>query len=126
MNTLHIYIEPTVETLTRTLQLAAEIDAGHEIPPAQSELYLPDEAALARLFTKQRVELWRTLQVSGPISIAALADLLNRDYQDVDGDLDVLIESGLVELESELVSMPWNTLELHLSREDNKRLDEAA
>ena len=90
------------ETLRITVGGADEaIDAAIEQVGADG---VPDEAVrsfervadVRTLLTDRRLDVMRTIMTDSPESIQALADVLDRNYADVHGDVQVLAEHHIV------------------------------
>ena len=63
------------------------------------------------VFTPKRWELVEALKASGPLSIYALAKLLNRHYSNVHQDVSALMEWTVIEKDGEdHVFVPWDEI----------------
>ena len=68
-------------------------------------------AGFARTVTPMRFELVRQLRKAGPMSIRALAGLLKRDYKSVHGDVQILLDAGLIDkTEDGLIEVTWDQI----------------
>jgi predicted transcriptional regulator len=65
---------------------------------------------LFRRITPKRWAVLTALQASGPQSIRELARLLDRDVKNVHGDVQALIEIGLIERKGTLVRVPFDEI----------------
>ena len=74
------------------------IDRGEPIPQPVTRIYFESAEALTRVITKQRHNLLQALHINGGISIRGLAAVLGRDYKNVHQDVQILEDSGLIEL----------------------------
>ena len=73
-------------------------------------------AGLMRTLTPVRWQLMHTLQTEGPMNLQVLARTLQRDIEEVDGDVAVLKELGLIEdAEDEAIWVPYDEIRLELS-----------
>jgi predicted transcriptional regulator len=78
---------------------------------AGSVLTFESPAALFRVLTPTRWELIERLQGIGPTSLRGLARALSRDVKRVHGDVQALIERGLVErTEAGQVCVPYEVI----------------
>jgi predicted transcriptional regulator len=67
---------------------------------------------LARLLTTKRLELLRTLRREGPLSVKALAKILNRDYKNVHTDTAMLEQAELIQRNEEgQIHSPWDVID---------------
>jgi len=74
-------------------------------------IFFEDVRALAKVLTPRRIETLKTLHDNGPLAIRALARLLNRDYKNVNQDIQLLLKVGLVEkTDSGLVVAPFEKI----------------
>jgi predicted transcriptional regulator len=72
-------------------------------------------AQMLAVFTPKRLELIAALREQGPMSVAALARSLARDYKNVHGDVAALIEWLAVERDEDgLVYVPWDEIDFKL------------
>ena len=67
-------------------------------------------ADMARTLTPSRVELLRTLQAQGPMTLRALARLLKRDVKSEHRDVTPLKELGLVGDHENGISVPYDEI----------------
>lgn len=65
---------------------------------------------LFRRITPKRWTLLTTLQAAGPQSVRQLARLVERDVKNVHGDVQALIEIGLVERRGATVRVPFDEI----------------
>ena len=67
------------------------------------------------VFTPKRLELIAALREQGPLSVAALARALGRDYKNVHGDVAALIEWLAIERDDGgRVFVPWDEIDFRL------------
>jgi predicted transcriptional regulator len=79
-------------------------------------LYFQDLQTLLRVLTPRRLELLKRLHDRGPMSIRALAKMLDRDYKNVHQDVQSLEHVGLISRTSEQsLSVPWGRIMAEIS-----------
>jgi predicted transcriptional regulator len=66
--------------------------------PQPSELYFESVGVLRRFLTDKRMELLQRISRDRPASIQQLAELVGRDYKNVNADLALLQRLGVVKL----------------------------
>ncbi len=75
----------------------------------------PEVGQMLAVFTPKRWELIAALRESGPLSIAALARALGRDYRNVHGDVTALAEWMAVRRRADgLVCVPWREIVVNM------------
>lgn len=84
------------ESLLRAARTMEAIERGRKIAP-HAEIGFEDMGQMLGVLTPKRWELLAVLRESGPMSVAALARKLGRDYKNVHGDVEKLIEWMAVE-----------------------------
>jgi predicted transcriptional regulator len=100
-NILNVKVgEPLELSLVRAAQTMVALEKG-ETPVPYYGVGFSDIAQLYAVFTPRRWDLLAALREFGPMSIAALARLLKRDYKNVHGDVDKLREWLAVEKDEE-------------------------
>jgi predicted transcriptional regulator len=68
-------------------------------------------AGFAKAVTPKRFELVGKLRKAGPTSVRALSKLLKRDYKSVHGDVQILLNAGLIDrTEGGLVEVTWDQI----------------
>ena len=88
------------EPLTASLALASKtMEALEQGKPAVPYFGIgfSDVGQLFAVFTSKRWDLLAALRESGPLTIAELARLVRRDYKNVHGDVDKLLDWHAVE-----------------------------
>ena len=71
-------------------------------------------AELISTLTPKRWELIERLHHEGPMSIYALAKLLERDYKNVHTDVKTLSELEIIQETNEgTITIPWDEIEAH-------------
>lgn len=100
----------------RALTTAARADAGERPPETDYHLGFADAAHLFGELTPARLALVEALKCLGPVSIRALAKHLGRNYSNVHRDVTALLDLRLLARdEAGLVSVPWDSVEIHMS-----------
>lgn len=109
------------ETANELRAVAARIDAGEQLAPADYRLNFATAAQLFTELTPKRMELLDTLKKAGPQSIYRLATLLGRNYSNVHASVARLMELGLIAKNDEgKVFVPWDDVEIHVSLTGSK------
>lgn len=91
------------------------IDQGGPAPEPVHRVYFESAEVLSRVITRQRHNLLKVLHANGPLSVRALAALLERDYKNVHQDVKILEESGMVQRDSRNhVCAPYERLTIEL------------
>lgn len=96
-------------TKAQLLDMAAQIDAGERLPPADYHLNFASAAQLLAELPPRRLDTLRAIKQRGPASIYAIAKALERNYSNVHADVQKLVEHGLVEKDDAgCVFVPWD------------------
>ncbi len=104
----------------RIREAARKIDAGID-PDEPSHLGFATMDQLLGVLTPNRWKLIQTLHKAGPISIRALAKLLERDYRGVHADVVKLMEYDLVTRNAaKRVFVPWDKITAEISAVSNE------
>ena len=91
------------------------IDRGVPAPEPVHRVYFESAEVLSKVVTRQRHNLLKVLHANGPLTIRALATLLQRDYKNVHQDVKILEESGMIERDSKNhVLAPYEKLTIEL------------
>lgn len=99
IRTLRVRIETVDAFFDRVEAMVDELEVGTRAGEAETYgLSLPDESALARVFSVRNLELVRAIAEHAPSSMRALAQLVDRDIKNVSENLHELEQLGLVEL----------------------------
>ena len=110
---LHIEISAPDESLRQFADTWHRAEQGEEVEPFYS-VGFESMAELISTLTPKRWELIERLHHDGPMSIYALAKLLERDYKNVHTDVKALSELEIIqETEDGKVSIPWDEIEAH-------------
>ena len=92
--------EPLELSLARAAQTMEALERG-ESPTPYYGIGFSDIGQLFAVFTPRRWDLLAVLRESGPMTIAALARSLKRDYKNVHGDVEKLSEWQAIEKDEE-------------------------
>ncbi len=94
---LHVKVgEPLEANLARAVQTMEALQGG-KAPAPYFGVGFSDVGQLLAIFTPRRWGLLGALREDGPMRIAELSRRLKRDYKNVYGDVEKLIEWGAVE-----------------------------
>lgn len=112
---LQIAVEQPEIAWQRIREAARKIDAGID-PDEPSHLGFATMDQLLGVLTPNRWKLIQTLHKAGPMSIRALAKLLERDYRGVHADIVKLMEYDLVTRNAaKRVFVPWDKITAEIS-----------
>lgn len=118
--TLHVRVGEGVQrALNRAADTMLALERGQQ-PAPHFEVGFGDIGQMFAVFTPRRWELLAVLREAGPMSISALAKLLNRDYKNVHGDVAALMEWMAVEKDEQgLVFAPFADIavDVHLPQQ---------
>lgn len=92
----NIEIKTGAEFLAELQSDWAAIDRGEAAPEPIHRVSFESAEMLSKVITRQRHHLLKILHANGPLTVRALAALLERDYKNVHGDVKILEESGLI------------------------------
>ncbi|HEX4888838.1 MAG TPA: hypothetical protein VFW37_00480 [Alphaproteobacteria bacterium] len=108
---LHVKVgEPLEANLVRAASTMEALQRG-KTPAPYFAVGFSDMGQLLAVFTPRRWGLLGALREMGPMNIAALARHLKRDYKNVYGDVERLIEWGIVEKdENGRVAAPYSKI----------------
>lgn len=91
------------------------IDKGGKAPEPIHRVYFESAEVLSKIITRQRHNLLKVLHANGPLTVRALAALLERDYKNVYEDVKILEESGLIERDGKNhILAPYEKLTIEL------------
>lgn len=88
--------EPLATTLARASKAMSALEQGKPVAPYFG-IGFADVGQLLGVFTPKRWDLLAALREAGPMNIAELARHLRRDYKNVHGDIEKLLEWQAVE-----------------------------
>jgi len=112
--TLYVRVSGQDDALDR-FEAAWHLASGRPPPVPLAVLSFADLPLLMKNLTPARWDLLKQLNATGPLTIFALAKLLERDYKNVHGDVARLIELNLIErTESSLVRVGWDAVRAEL------------
>lgn len=99
VSTLHVRIENRGSFFDRIEETVDSIGSGEDVEASSDRgLSLPDEEALARVFSAQNLQLIRATAQHAPSSMRRLATIVDRDIKNVSQNLNELESLGLVDL----------------------------
>ena len=112
--TLYVRVSAREDALDR-FEAAWHLASGRAAPAPLSVLSFADLPLLIRNISPARWDLLKRLKKAGPLTIFALAKLLERDYKNVHTDVSRLLELNLLEKNQEgQVSVPWQAVRAEL------------
>ena len=112
--TLYVRVSAQDDALDR-FEAAWHLASGRKPPEPLALLSFADLPLLARTLTPARWELLKRLAKEGPMTVYALAKLLERDYKNVHTDVARLVELELVDrTERSLVRVGWEAIRAEL------------
>ncbi len=112
--TLNVRVSASADALDR-FEAAWHLATGRSAPAPLAVLSFAGLPLLLKNLTPARWELLERLRAGGPMSIFALARLLERDYKNVHTDVSRLAELNLIEkTAASLVAVPWDTVRAEL------------
>ena len=94
---IRIGIKSIKESLDEFKDYWKKIENGEKVEKKEA-LYFESISALRSVLTAKRIELLRAIAEHKPKSIYELAKILNRDIKNVNDDIKLLSELGLLEL----------------------------
>ena len=107
-------LNPADDALDR-FEAAWHLASGRAAPAALAVLSFADLPLLVKNLTPARWQLLQKLKTAGPLTIFALAKLLERDYKNVHTDVTRLLELNLVEKNQDgQVGVPWQAVRAEL------------
>lgn len=112
---LHVKVaEPMAEVLGRA-RTTMETLGKEKMPKPYFGVGFESLPQMLAVFTPKRWELIAFLGKHGPLSVAALARGLRRNYKNVHNDVAALMEWKVVERnDGGRVFVPWDEIDLHL------------
>ncbi len=112
--TLSIRLSGREDALDR-FEAAWHLASGRPRPAPLAVLSFADLPLLMKNLTPARWNLLKQLKAAGPLTIFALAKLLERDYKNVHTDVARFIELNLIErTETSLVRVSWDAVRAEL------------
>jgi predicted transcriptional regulator len=116
MTVLHVQVaEPMADMLDRARVVMETLEAGSEPPESYFGIGFESMSQVLAVFTPKRLALVAYLREHGPLTVAALARGLGRDYKSVHADVADLMEWTVVERGADgQVWVPWDEIDLRL------------
>ena len=112
--TLCVRLSSQADALDR-FEAAWHLASGRPPPAPLALLSFADLPLLMKNLSPARWDLLKRLKIAGPLTIFALAKLLERDYKNVHTDVAQLAALGLIEKTKEnLVRVPWQAVRAEL------------
>ena len=112
--TLYVGVSTASDALDR-FEAAWHLASGRTPPPALAVLSFAGLPLLMKNISPARWDLLKRLKKAGPLTIFALAKLLERDYKNVHTDVSRLLELNLLEKNQDgQVSVPWQAVRAEL------------
>ena len=112
--TLYVRISTRADALDR-FEAAWHLASGRTPPAPLALLSFADLPLLMKSLSPARWDLLKRLKTAGPLTIFALAKLLERDYKNVHTDVSRLLDLKLVEKAQDgQVSVPWQAVRAEL------------
>lgn len=112
--TLYVRVSAQDDALDR-FEAAWHLASGRKPPAPLSVLSFAGLPLLAKTLTPARWDLLQRLAKAGPLTVYALAKLLERDYKNVHTDVARLVELKLLEKNQDgQVSVPWQAIRAEL------------
>ncbi len=112
--TLYVRLSSQADALDR-FEAAWHLATGRAAPAPLAVLSFADLPLLMKNLTPARWDLLKRLKAAGPLSIFALAKLLERDYKNVHSDVTRLVELNLIErTETSQIQVSWESVRAEL------------
>lgn len=108
--TFYVRVSALDDALDR-FEAAWHLASGRRPPAPLAVLSFADLPLLTKTLTPARWELLKRLKAEGPVTIFALAKLLERDYKNVHGDVTQLTSLGLIEkTQTNEIRVAWDAV----------------
>ena len=112
--TLYVRVSAREDALDR-FEAAWHLATGRKPPAPLAVLSFADLPLLMKNISPARWDLLKRLKKAGPLTIFALAKLLERDYKNVHTDVARLVELNLIEKgEDGQIGVPWQAVRAEL------------
>ena len=112
--TLYVRTSSLDDALDR-FEAAWHLASGRKPPAPLAVLSFASLPLLMKTLTPARWDLLQRLAKAGPLTVYALAKLLERDYKNVHTDVSRLVELNLLEKNPQgRVSVPWQAVRAEL------------
>lgn len=87
-----------------------------KIKAPQERLYFLDANTLLRILSNQRLALLHVLRHYGTMSIRLLSKELRRNYKNVYGDVQLLLQAGLIQKrKAQEIFVPWDKIQTEIN-----------
>lgn len=111
MTTLNIRLGGSIDDIRqRVEETMKRIDAGENVPDAESSYYFGNYDDMHRILAPSRLAIVVTLAGQGPLSIHEVARRVNRDVEAVNRDAITLVNSGVIDRTPEGVEFPYDRI----------------
>ncbi|WP_309486584.1 transcriptional regulator [Sinorhizobium sp. 8-89] len=121
MTTLHVRLGGGIDEMRQQfIETAKRIDAGENVPDAESSYYFGSYDDMHRILTPSRLAIVVTLAGQGPLSIHEVARRVNRDVEAVKGDVTTLINTGVIDRTADGVEFPYDRIHFEWSAGDQR------
>ena len=110
---LSVRVSSREDALDR-FEAAWHLASGRAAPAPLAVLSFADLPLLMKALTPARWDLLKRLAKAGPLSVYALAKMLERDYKNVHTDVTRLVELGLLE-KGDKLRVPWDAIRAEFS-----------
>ena len=117
MQTLKVRIEAFDHFLSSAADtLRASVSPGVSRDPENTYSF-PTWEALHRLLTPERLAIVQAMAGQGALEISEIAKRTQRDLQDVQSDVDMLVDSGVIDRAKGRVLFPYDRIHFDLEIE---------
>jgi predicted transcriptional regulator len=108
---IRIGIKDPDESAQEVIEAWHRAERGEAPEEPIHRVYFQDLETLLRALSVRRLEILKSLHKTGPLSIRALAKMLERDYKNVHQDVTLLQKLGLIERSGKgAVTVPWESI----------------
>lgn len=116
MTTLNIRLGGSIDDIRqRVEETIKRIDAGENVPDAESSYFFGNYDDMHRVLTPSRLAIVVTLAGQGPLSIHEVARRVNRDVEEVNGDVTTLINTGVIDRTPEGIELPYDGIHISVA-----------
>jgi len=114
---IKVEVKGASESADKFIKVWKEAERGEVVPRKSVErIYFADVDTLTRTLSTRRLELLQALRSHGACSIKSLSQLLERDYKNVYGGVQLLKHVGLIETDDEgQISVPSDRITTEIS-----------
>ncbi|MGQ0446206.1 MAG: HVO_A0114 family putative DNA-binding protein [Beijerinckiaceae bacterium] len=115
MKEVKLHVETLDGFARRSMEMARRLDQGVR-KQGQGHISFESMDGLLKVLTPNRWRLLRALRNHGPLSVRALARLLDRDYRGAHADVCLLIDAGLIERDEQgTIFVPWTRIKAEMA-----------